>query len=516
MTRHVSIRLWFAALLSAWGVLLPGAIRADEGHGPVILEGKVGGYAARVVIRPPPVIPGLADISVRVLSGDVREITVAPIKWNTGKKGAPRPDVAQRVPGEDRLYSAQLWFMEGGAHVVEVVLNGATGEGRVLVPVNAVATRVLGLPPALTGALVVLGLTLVVLLVGIVGAAVRESVLAPGEVPTVRRVWISRLAVAVATLIIAGLAFGGWTWWQWEASVYRNHRLYRPRPLGIVVETDPIGHRLLLSLGGRDLGRLPPLIPDHGRLMHVFLTREPGLDAFAHLHPARSNRLEFVARLPELPAGPYTVYAQVTYETGFSETLTNRVELPTPVPRVAGTVAAPELDPDDAWTVEQPGRDRRRDMGDGLTMEWLGEMAVPLRVPLAFKVRVREGAEGRVVPLEPYLGMPGHLVVRGSSARVFSHLHPGGNYAMAAQQVFELRDAATGPMRLELGALDPSCRLPSLDEAAVTWAGRAPQEGEGQLAFPFEFTEPGTYRIWVQVRVRGKVRTGVYEVVAGK
>ena len=68
-----------------------------------------------------------------------------------------------------------------------------------------------------------------------------------------------------------------------------------------------------------------PLIPDHGKLMHLFLMREPGLDAFAHLHPVAQGDDRFLATLPPLPAGSYRVYADVVHESGFPQTLVDRV-----------------------------------------------------------------------------------------------------------------------------------------------------------------------------------------------
>ena len=91
-----------------------------------------------------------------------------------------------------------------------------------------------------------------------------------------------------------------------------------------------------------------PLMPDHGKLMHLFLVREPGLDAFAHLHPAPVDDRRFDVPLPPLPAGRYRIYADIVQESGFAQTLVQTVEVP------AGAAGTAGGDPDDSFRLAPP------------------------------------------------------------------------------------------------------------------------------------------------------------------
>lgn len=499
-------RLPAAVGLASAALLLAPTLRADPTHQPVFYEGRIGPYSARVMIRPPGVIPGLAEISVRILDGDVREVTALPLKWNSGRQGAPPPDVARPIRGETNLYSAELWFMEFGAFSVEVGLRGDAGEGLVLIPVNSVATRVIGLPRWLNLLLLLLGAALVLLFVAIAGAAVRESVLAPGETPSRKRRWGARGTLAGAAVLAALLLTGGWRWWQAEAREYRNNRLYQPRAVGAEAVAEGGRTMLRLKLAPNDPRRDVPLVPDHGQLMHLFLVREPALDAFAHLHPVRVHRQLFETPLPPLPAGEYSLYAQVTYETGFTETLTNRVRLPSSSSSSASS-------PDDAWLVTASAPGPEAAFPDGVTVQLLDVAPPAAREPVTLRFRVSTPAGP--ARLEPYLGMFGHLVLRDQAGRVFTHLHPGGSFSMAAQQLFEMREEGRAPRRVEFGADDPTCQLPGLQESAAAWAARTGDAADGVVNFPYEFPAPGAYRVWAQFKVAGQVRTAAFDVTVG-
>src|SRR5918998_1684204 len=80
---------------------------AHVGSPNVFFDGLAGEYPVRVIVRPPQVIPGLAEITVRLTGGnasDVKRIVVRPVYWRTGTNGSPRGDEAVRVPGPDPIY----------------------------------------------------------------------------------------------------------------------------------------------------------------------------------------------------------------------------------------------------------------------------------------------------------------------------------------------------------------------------------------------------------------------------
>jgi metallophosphoesterase superfamily enzyme len=95
--------------------------------------------------------------------------------------------------------------------------------------------------------------------------------------------------------------------------------------------------------------------------------------------------------------------------------------------------------------------------------------------------------------------MAGHCVARRSDGAVFTHLHPSGTISMAAQQLFIRRENAGGPY----------AALPTTNDIA---SGPARSGRENEVTFPYAFPRPGNYRLWVQVRMNGRVLTGTFGV----
>jgi hypothetical protein len=474
---------------------------AHIGSPDTYFQGRAGPYPVRVVVRTPGVIPGLAQITVRLLAPPRSpRVLVVPVFWDPRTAAPPPPDVATRVPGDTTLYSAALWLMRYGAYSVQVTVESPDGRGTALVPIMAVATRRLRLPTPLAVLLGGLGALLFAGAVTLVATAVRESVLDPGVAPDRRRRRTARVAALAGTVLLALALAGGWAWWNAVDAQYRTGLF---RPLHAAARTVAQGSRTALVLTIDDpawtdpRGGWAPLVPDHGHLMHLFLVRDSGMAGFAHLHPVPSDTQSFETTPPPLPMGHYRVYADIVLETGFAQTLTGAVDLGMPAaewrPR----------DPDDSWVGGTGAEYGTRDtavLADGSTMAWergRDPLVVDREAPLTFAVLA---PGGRPAVLEPYMGMAGHLMLAREDGAVFVHLHPAGTISLAARETFALRE--------------PGDTIPGVlaQRLAVAHEGHASEPRfAGTVSFPYAFPFPGRYRLWVQVKRGGRILTGTFD-----
>jgi hypothetical protein len=294
-----------------------------------------------------------------------------------------------------------------------------------------------------------------------------------------------------------------------------GNALARPSPVEASVTSEGALHRLRLVPGADAAPSYgwDTLVTDHGKLLHLFLLREPALDAFAHLHPVRSARRAFEGIVPPLPEGSYQLYGELTYEDGSTETLVGNVRLPappefvaqaqetpgsevwclSPAARLADAAAPTALDFDDSWHVRrevaaaESATSFESALPGGRRMRLETAEALVADRDTSLRVRVLAG-ESEALLLDPYMGMLGHAVVRRDDGAVFTHLHPIGTISMAAADVLARRDGDAKP--LPARAVEPA----------------------SEVVFPYAFPQPGAYRIWVQVRTGPRVLTGVFDV----
>jgi hypothetical protein len=473
-------------------------------------EGDAGPYHLTVQIEQAGVIPGVAKVFVRATGDKPDVVTIQANKFDaTG--AAPTPEKALPVEGDPGLFAGKLWMMTGGSNSITVDVRGPKGTGKVVVPVVIVAYSRLKLDVPMGIGLAVMGLFLFAGLVTIVGAAFRESQLVPGEAATAATRKRARNAMALTAVIVTVMLVGGWRWWNSEDATYQRS-IYRPLASRVAVIRGDGYDMIAVSIADsvwthrsdsawlrrNDAPSWSPLVEDHGKLMHLFLIRDD-LSAFAHLHPVTTDSIAFPSLLPPLPDGTYRVFADIVHESGFTQTMVSTVKL-------QGVRALPTAtgNPDDSWSTGSPaGPDGIARLDGGATMQW-GRGTAPLKAatPAALRFIVKN-ADGAPATLEPYMGMAGHAVVQRDDGSVFVHLHPMGTISMASQMAFAMRqpgDTIRGTLGKRLTAAETS----SMEHAAPTI---------GSVSFPYAFPKPGKYRVWVQVKLAGKVVTGAFDAV---
>lgn len=484
--------------------------QAHIGSPDVFFDGTAGPYPVRVTVRMPGVVPGRAEISAHVDSRDPVEVSFLPIYSATPITNTPPADVAQLVRGETNLYAGDLWLMRSGAYSVEVRVKGAQGEGTAEIPVTSIATRQLPLPSLLGKILLLLCALLVVGGIGIAAAAGREAALPAGATTGKRERWKGLFAASTATILfILALAVGK-HWWASEENDFRRH-LHEGAWPDLAADVRVTGSERVLRLEiGKEFFKQNSkgaLIPDHGKLMHLFLVRAGSRDAFAHLHPIRKKDYTFEVALPPLPEGRYDIFCDLTFEGGVSSTATNSILLP-PVPTAESTAPALERDPDDSWA-NMPAASNDGavfHLPDGTQITWQSHAPLRINQDAALRFSVADST-GAPLPLEPYMGMLCHAAVLRSDGAVFAHLHPSGNFSMAAQTFFAGKLAPKE--NAEMGGMaDMPGMNHSMHHLPTTSA-------DSTVYLPYQFPAPGNYRIWVQFKNGERVLTAVFDAQVG-
>src|SRR5215472_17832392 len=157
---------------------------AHVGSPDVYFDGQAGPYKLLVTVRPPAMIPGIAQVEVRASSPGVQSIQAVPLYIvGEGSKYPPAADALRQSQDDPLLFTGQLWIMGSGSWQVRLEVNGAQGAGNIAVPVPAYATRTLPMQKTLGAFLFAVMLVLVAAFVSIFGAVGREGFLDAGQKP---------------------------------------------------------------------------------------------------------------------------------------------------------------------------------------------------------------------------------------------------------------------------------------------------------------------------------------------
>ena len=480
-------------------ILLVFAAPADAhvGSPNVFYEGDAGPYHLFVTVNVPAVIPGVADVQIRADSDDVHQISTAVTRLaGAGSQYAPVPDAAQRSPVDPHLFTSSLWLMEYGSMRVLINVAGAHGPAQLSVPVPSAARRMLPMPPALGALLLTLAIALAIGAISIVGAAARESRLAPGAPVTPelkRRGW---RAMAITGVVVAAFFYLAFVWWNADARSYAAiTKIFKPPKLALTIVD---GNRLAIRPSPDDqvwlrFKVMDGIVPDHGHLMHLFLVRTPALDRIWHLHPNRQPDGSFVDALPSLEPGRYSVFADIVDQSGFPWTLVGSIDLP----QITGTPLSGDDSGGHALPLTMSSDSAVDVLDDGTRVVWHRDSAaIRANAPMILRFEVQDQNGKPATGMEPYMGMAAHAEIVSSDLQVFAHIHPSGSVPMASLMMASAKSA------------DPMAGMNMSDTNPNAGPAISPE-----LSMPYGFPKAGHYRIFLQFKRAGKIETAHFDTV---
>jgi hypothetical protein len=496
-------------------LLAPACCFAHVGSPDVFFQGSAGPYHLVVMVRTPQMIPGIAEIQIHSDTAGIREMKATPLYIvGAGAKYPPAPDALEVSSGDAQSFTGKLWLMDAGSWQVKLDATGSLGSGTLSVPVAAYARSTLPMQKSLGALLLVMLILLVTALVSIFGAARREGALRPGEKPNLAQRRGARWVMAGGfVLVVFALAIGN-RWWDTAAANNVNRKIYQPPNLAVSLS----GSAMTLRVGDsawhdrRPDTVMTEIIPDHGHLMHLFLISAQ-MDHMYHLHPDqnRTDPSTFVENLPPVAPGHYKIFADIVRASGFPDTMISEVDIPqmneNPLSGDDSVGSAAPLRAQSTGNLSAP-------LSDGAKMVWeRAPGTLPSNQLLWFKFRVDDANGKPVSDLEPYMGMAGHAEFVVSDFSVFAHVHPDGSASMAAIDLAAGSSPGSGSSKQS----NAMTAMPGMDMSGMAgmsmpgmdMSGAAPLPPE--VWFPYGFPKPGLYRIFVQVKRKGKVETGVFD-----
>lgn len=236
--------------------------------------------------------------------------------------------------------------------------------------------------------------------------------------------------------------------------------------------------------------KMPNLIPDHGKIMHMYMISDD-FRYLAHLHPTRSeDKNSFLVRMPPFSEGVYSLYMDITHETGFSHTMTNKINYNRKNIIIDRSITTPLIDPDDSWTQDL----------DAIKITWVDMQSfyeAEKDIPMRFKIE----KNGKPTPIQLYMGMGAHAALIKNDGSIFAHLHPTGTINMASKNIYKLgikKEQMIDNKNIELDLINPKHDHYSNQNYSVS----------GEVGFPpLRLIKAGDYTVWVQVKTENKIIT---------
>lgn len=479
--------------------------QAHVGSPDIVYQGNAGPYPVLITIQPPDVVPGIAKILIDAGDEKINHIKIQPVYYQYGSSGAPKGDDIKKVAGTSHLYEGSLWLMTFGSSSVKISVEGKKGFGSTIVPVPAVATATRSMDPTTSIGLQIMGIFLILSLVTIIGAAIKESTIPHGALPSSKGKKSALIVMSITCISIISLLIFANNWWGKVEHDYRKN-MFKPLKINAYIKKEDRKNVLQLDIENPEWldRKAGDLVADHGKLMHLFLIDQKG-QQFAHLHPVPDDSLHFSSILPSLNQGNYLVFAEVVHSNGMAETMTDTLQ-------VLENINSGISETDDfAGNVPL---NTEVSVIDDLKIKVINQHKISAGKPVKITFQCTE-SEGMPANLQPYLGMAGHAVVMKDDASVFIHLHPMGTISMASQYAIAQKiDENVTICGNQSDEKDASLDTTGVVDKQTMSLMRSKKEYNNEIIFPYVFPKPGDYYIWVQVKHNDSIKSGKFKIKA--
>ncbi|MES2392830.1 MAG: hypothetical protein V4555_14385 [Acidobacteriota bacterium] len=443
---------------------------AHIGSPDTFVQRNAGPYPLLLSLHPPSVYPGALELDLRANPDD--HLTAATAAFDTN------------APANIQLFAdgtaiASLWTDSPSSHTLHIAVQGSHGPATL--DIDLPATNLPRPDTTHRWPLILIVLTLFVIAISGFDRT-RPKLNANSSTRQKRKAFIS-FAILLASLLLLGFAY----------ILPAKRHLYTT----VAATLSPTGVLDLRLINGKE--SFNNLVPDHGKLLHLFLIRQPDSDVFLHLHPQQLSPGHFIEQLPAMPGGTYQLFADFYHSDGSGETATLALDLP-PQFHTAST-----QDPDDSTAVLPPipaaapsSSDQVARLPDGYTLQLHTDPNLhPLHAHI-LQVTLLDPSGRPPDDMALYLGMPAHAVVlatkvttRADTPFIFAHIHPGGTLPMLTP---------SDQIGTNMPGMDMSMPMTTPTNTA---------------AIPYGFPIPGEYRLFVQMKHGRIIETAAFDLHVG-
>ena len=477
-------------------------LNADIGHLNYIFEGKAFDRPIRVIIKTPGVVPGLADIIVKSFDQEIDNILVTPIVWKeannwnptgNGPQAAPPADIMLPIKGEKNTFQAELWLMDFGAYNIQIDFFKNNQSEIINIPINSIANQIIPMTQFTSVILFLLMLLLIAGLSNIITIGYRESTLNSFSDLDNSRIKKSYLVQFFSLIFIVFILYLGNNWWAITEQAFMKN-LFKPleNEVNLIKNSKQNILQVKITDDAWKDGRIVDFIPDHGKIMHLYLISE-NHQQLCHLHPKRNlqDKGLFEVVIPPIEYGKYYIYIDVTLESGSNQTLRNIMEY------------YPEniLDQKEQYFLEVDQDDSFIKENSSYYFKWLNNSKnyyVNNEINLNFQMFDRLN---NPVMLEPYIQMGGHGAIIDSLGDIFIHIHPIGTISMASQELYDKEYDLQKSGICYFGLPDTTIKDYTKDSFKNSF-----------LSFPpIIIDDPGKYYLWIQGKSNNQIITEKFE-----